>query len=117
MEIEPLKYPRMLGVKVTANWHDLPAASAPPQGVLPVPATDLSVLAVNERVSEAALVLVAVTGLGKLENPSAGLSNNKLAGQNDTGRPAPPVPLPLRLVIWGRNPEPLTMNEPLIAPL
>src|ERR1700685_890048 len=97
MEIEPLKYRRMLGVKVTANWHDLPAASAPPQGVLPVPATDQSVLAVNERVSEAALVLVAVTGLGKLENPSAGLSNNKLAGVNGHGRGRAAGPGPRRL--------------------
>src|SRR3984957_4123267 len=117
MEIEPLKYPRMLGVKVTANWHDLPAAREPPQGVLPVPATDQSVLAVKPRVNDAALVLVAVTVLGRLEKPSAGLSNNKLAGLNDKGRAEPPVPVPLRLVICGRNPEPLTMNEPLRAPL
>src|ERR1700722_13853453 len=97
----------MLGVKVTANWHDLPAAREPPQGVLPV----------KPRVNDPALVLVAVTVLGRLEKPSAGLSNNKLAGLNDKGRAEPPVPVPLRLVICGRNPAPLTMNEPLRAPL
>jgi hypothetical protein len=117
MEIEPLKYPRILGVNTTANWQVAAAARVPPHGLLPVPETDQSVLAVNARVSDPPEVLVAVTVLGKLENPSAGLSNNRLAGLNDKGRADPPVPVPLRLVICGMKLEPLTINDPLIAPL
>src|ERR1700733_1185965 len=108
MEIEPLKYPSTLGVKITANWHDLPAARVPPHGVLPVPDTDQSVLAVRASVSDTEVVFVAVTVLGKLEKPSAGLSNSRLAGLNERGRAEPPLPVPLRLVICGMNPLPLT---------
>ena len=116
-EMEPLKYPRMLGVKTTWNVHAAPAASAPPQGLVPDPAADQSVLAVSERFSAAVVVLVAVTVFGKLENPSAGLSKRRFGGLNVRGKAEPPVPVPLRLVICGRNPAPLTMNDPLMAPL
>ena len=117
IEIEPLKYPSTLGVKTTAKSQVAPAVSAPPHGFVPVPETDQSVLAVNVRFSVEPLVLVAMTVFGRLENPSAGLSNKRLAGLKLRGKVGPPLPVPLRLVICGINPVPLTMNDPLMAPL
>jgi len=106
----------MLGVKTTAKVQLEPAVSAPPQGLVPEPETDQSVLAVNVRFTVLLDELVAVTFFGKLENPSAGLSKSKLVGLKVTGKVGPPVPVPLRLVICGMKLEPLTMNDPLMAP-
>jgi hypothetical protein len=82
-----------------------------------VPETVQSVLAVKVRLTVELLVFVTMTVFGRLENPRAGLSNKRLAGLKLRGKVGPPLPVPLRLVICGINPEPLTMNDPLIAPL
>src|ERR1700693_5008527 len=103
----------MFGAKITWSWQVAPARRAPPHGFVPEPATDQSVLAVSPRVRVPAVVLVAVTVLGRLEETRAGLSKSRLVGLNVRGTVGPPVPAPLRLVIWGRNPEPLTMKDPL----
>src|SRR5690348_5747819 len=107
----------MLGVKTTANVQEDPAVSAPPQGFVPMPDCDQSVLAVKVRFNVPLVVFVAVTVFGKLEKPRAGLSKSRLAGLKLRGNAEPPVPVPLMLVICGMKFDPLTMKDPLMAPL
>jgi hypothetical protein len=96
MLTEPLIAPVPDGVNVTDSVHLADLASAPPQGVVPLPTAVKSGLALIELiVTEAVLLLVTVTVFAALVAPMPVAVNVSDVGLKLRATAGPPVPLPV----------------------
>jgi hypothetical protein len=99
IEIEPVRVPVAVGVKVTLNVQLAPAPSELPQ-VLPV-SEKSPVAAPTESVVDSVLVFFTVTPWPALVVPSSCEANVKAAGVTVTVTVGAPVPVPERVTVCG----------------
>lgn len=98
----PLVDPVYVGVNVTASVHFADAASAPPQGVAPLPAAENAALPLIEViVTELPLLLVTVMVFAALVTPMPVDANFSVVGLKVSGTAGPPVAVPERPTIAG----------------
>ena len=94
----------MLGLKLTAIVHFVPAASEPPHGVVPAPtAWKLPLANMLEMLTAAALVLVTVSVLLLLVVPTSWVKL-MLDGEKLSGEVAAPEPVPESWTSCGPRP-------------
>ena len=89
------------GVKVTLMVQLAPAASAPPQGVPPLPTAAKFPAVESVSVTELALEFFTVTVFAALVVPMACFAKVSDAGVNLSGSVEPPVPLPVSFTSSG----------------
>jgi len=118
MATAPLLEPVSDGVKVTLSVHLADAASAPPQGELPLPATEKFALALSElMVTELPLLLVTVMVLAALVAPIPVEENFSVVGLKLSGTAGPDLPFPESATSCGLNAPPVAMaSAPSIVP-
>jgi hypothetical protein len=99
--------PEIVGLKLTENLHELPAAKAPPQGdTLLVTNEKVPSASTLEILSEVLPLLVTVTVLFALVPPTAICPKPKDEGEKTSGPVEPPDPVPVSDTICGLNAAP-----------
>ncbi len=116
---EPLIDPVSVGVKVTDSVHFADLASAPPQGLVPLPTAEKLPEAVMELiVIVPVLLLVTVTTLAAAVAPTPVEVKVSDAGLMVSGTAGPPVAVPVSPTICGVKAPLVKMSRaPLIEPL
>jgi hypothetical protein len=116
---EPFVEAILSGVNVTAIVHFAEAASAPPQGVEPLPAEEKAALAlIAVMFTEALPLFVTVMVFGALVIPMAVAAKVRVVGLKVSGTVGPPVAVPVSATICGlRAPLVAITRPPSVAPL
>src|SRR5947208_1111636 len=113
----PLMAPIMDGLNVIAKVHLEAGAKEPPQGIMPVPTTVKSALAVRAEIfTVVGPLLVRVTVFVADVVPINSFEKAVLVGLKVSEAADPPVPLPVSAANWAANEALIMLRLPFIVP-